>query len=228
MRQREGHRVKRLPLAMRTLRNGLKPYLALPVGEFSKQDLPRRPRSHHRPRQAVPGKQGGRLSLAGAAWAANEDLIATNFARDLRKSPERARDRVLAHGEIAALWHAAGDGRLRTPGEVSSAHRAATFRGCWPPPWRHPQRRLAATRQQVGPAAFAAALADRSRPRRSRSAARTRVPQPSRRGNRQLLARQGCARCCKQRDRLAASIFGARARAACRISASGPTSSAPC
>ena len=66
MRQREGHRVKRLPLAMRTLRNGLKPYLALPVSEFSKHDLrAARDRIIERgkPFQA---NRGGRLSLPRA------------------------------------------------------------------------------------------------------------------------------------------------------------------
>jgi len=115
MRQREGHRVKRLPLAMRTLRNGLKPYLALPVGEFSKQDLrAARDRIVERGKPFQANRVVGYLSPV-LAWASNEDLVATNFARDLRKSPERARDRVLSHAEIAALWHAAGDdsfGRL--------------------------------------------------------------------------------------------------------------------
>ena len=39
-------------------------------------------------------------------WAAQEDLIPTNFVPDLRKAPERKRDRVLSRAELAAIWHA--------------------------------------------------------------------------------------------------------------------------
>ena len=39
-------------------------------------------------------------------WAAQEDLIPTNFVPDLRKAPERKRDRVLSSSELAAIWHA--------------------------------------------------------------------------------------------------------------------------
>ena len=39
-------------------------------------------------------------------WAAQEDLIPTNFVRDLRRAPERKRDRVLSAKEIAAIWRA--------------------------------------------------------------------------------------------------------------------------
>ncbi|HKG85196.1 MAG TPA: tyrosine-type recombinase/integrase [Beijerinckiaceae bacterium] len=115
LRLREGHRIKTLGLAMRTLRSGLKPWLNLAATEFSKSDL--------RAARDVVVERGclfqanrlvGYLSPV-LAWAANEDLVPTNFARDLRKSPEAARDRVLSHGEIAAIWHAAADdsfGRL--------------------------------------------------------------------------------------------------------------------
>ena len=46
-------------------------------------------------------------------WAAQEDLIAHNFVPDIRKSPERKRDRVLTDKEIVAIWNACealGDG----------------------------------------------------------------------------------------------------------------------
>ena len=46
-------------------------------------------------------------------WGAQEDLIAHNFVSDIRKSPERKRDRVLTDKEIAAIWNACealGDG----------------------------------------------------------------------------------------------------------------------
>jgi integrase len=42
-------------------------------------------------------------------WAAQEDLIPTNFVPDIRRAPERKRDRVLTEKELAAIWHACGE-----------------------------------------------------------------------------------------------------------------------
>ena len=102
---------------MRTLRTGLKPWLGLPAAEFSKGDL-RLARDAIVERGAL--MQANRLlSYLGPVmrWAAQEDLIPPNFVGDLRKAPERKRDRVLSRAELAAIWKACDGG----PGPVSQA-----------------------------------------------------------------------------------------------------------
>jgi integrase len=105
LRRREGRRVKTLTSAMRTVRAGLKPYLGLPAKQFSKADL-------RAARDAIaeraPLQANRMLSYLNPVlkWSAQEDLIAFNFAPDIRKGPERKRDRVLSKEEIAAIWHA--------------------------------------------------------------------------------------------------------------------------
>jgi integrase len=106
LRTREGTRTKTLPIAMRTLRHGLKSYLGIPAAEFSKADL-RAARDAIADRDAL--IQANRLlSYLGPVlkWAAQEDLVPHNFVPDIRKSPERKRDRVLSDREIAAIWKA--------------------------------------------------------------------------------------------------------------------------
>ena len=113
LRAREGGRTKTLPAAMHMLRHGLKSYLGLPAAEFSKADL-RAARDAIARRDAL--TQANRLlGYLGPVmrWGAQEDLIAHNFVSDIRKSPERKRDRVLTDKEIAAIWNACealGDG----------------------------------------------------------------------------------------------------------------------
>lgn len=118
LRQREGHRIKQLGPSMRALRAGLADYLNLPVAQFSKADL-------RAARDAI--AERGSLIAANRLlgylgpvfkWAAQEDLIPTNFVRDLRRAPERKRDRVLAPKEIAAIWR----GCDRLDGEAAQAY----------------------------------------------------------------------------------------------------------
>jgi integrase len=106
LRQREGHRIKQLAPSMRALRVGLADYLDVPAFQFSKADL-------RAARDAIADR--GTLIAANRLlgylgpvlrWGAQEDLIATNFVRDLRRAPERKRKRVLLAKEIAAIWHA--------------------------------------------------------------------------------------------------------------------------
>ena len=42
-------------------------------------------------------------------WAAQEDLIPTNFVPDIRKAPEQKRTRKLTDAEIRKIWKACGD-----------------------------------------------------------------------------------------------------------------------
>ena len=109
LRTREGKRTRTLPEAMRLLRRSLRPYLSLPVGEFSKTDL-RAARDAMVEADAV--FAGNRmLAYLGPAmrWAAQEDLIPTNFVPDIRRAPERKRSRVLTKEEIARIWKACDD-----------------------------------------------------------------------------------------------------------------------
>jgi integrase len=106
LRHREGHRIKQLAPSMRALRVGLADYLRLPATQFSKADL-------RAARDAIADR--GTLIAANRLlgylgpvfkWAAQEDLIPTNFVRDLRRAPERKRSHVLTDKEIAGVWHA--------------------------------------------------------------------------------------------------------------------------
>jgi integrase len=122
LRQREGYRVKQLAPSMRALRSGLADYLSLPAAQFSKADL-------RAARDAI-AERGSLiaanrlLSYLGPAfkWAAQEDLIPTNFVRDLRRAPERKRDRVLSAKELAAIWRACdrmgGEGSAKAYGRL--------------------------------------------------------------------------------------------------------------
>ena len=109
LRTREGKRIRTLPEAMRLLRRSLGPYLSLPAGEFSKADL-RAARDAMVEADAV-FASNRMLAYLGPAmrWAAQEDLIPTNFVSDIRRAPERKRSRVLTKKEIAAIWKACDD-----------------------------------------------------------------------------------------------------------------------
>jgi integrase len=106
MRTREAVQIKSLPKTMRLLRHNLKPYFALPAVEFSKADL--REIRNALIEAGTPGAANKVLGSIGPVlrWAAEEDLIAANFASAIRRTPETARSRVLTKSEIAAVWHA--------------------------------------------------------------------------------------------------------------------------
>jgi integrase len=121
LRQREGHRIKQLAPSMRALRAGLADYLNLPAAQFSKADL--------RAARDVIAERGSPIAanrLLGYLgpvfkWAAQEDLIPTNFVRDLRRAPERKRARVLSTKEIAAIWRGCdrmGEGTAKSYGRL--------------------------------------------------------------------------------------------------------------
>ena len=145
-----------LPKTMRLLRHNLKPYFALPAVEFSKADL--RDIRNRLVEADTPGAANKLLGSIGPVlrWAAEEDLIAANFASAVRRPPGIPRSRVLTKSEIAAVWHACD--RLGHYGRlirifVLSAQRldeAASLKfgdildGTWE------------DCEQVGPAAFAA------------------------------------------------------------------------
>jgi integrase len=106
LRRREGKKIKTLDEAMRLIRRGLNPYLALPAAQFSKADL-RAARDAMVEADAV--FAGNRmLAYLGPAmrWAAQEDLVPTNFVGDIRKAPENKRTRKLTDQEIGAIWKA--------------------------------------------------------------------------------------------------------------------------
>jgi integrase len=106
LRQVEGHRTKTLAASMAMLRQQLRPYLSIPATQFSKIEL-------RAARDVL--VEAGSLTAANRLlgylgpvlrWGAQEDLIATNFVPDIRKSPERKRSRVLTDQELAAIWRA--------------------------------------------------------------------------------------------------------------------------
>jgi integrase len=109
LRTREGKRTRTLPEAMRLLRRSLGPYLSMPADQFSKADL-RAARDAMVKADAVfaGNRMLGRLGPV-LRWAAQEDLIPTNFAPDIRRAPEEKRSRVLTKKEIAAIWKACDD-----------------------------------------------------------------------------------------------------------------------
>ena len=146
LRQREGHRIKQLAPSMRALRVGLADYLSLPAAQFSKADLrAARDAIADRGTQIAANRLLGYLGPV-FKWAAQEDLIPTNFVRDLRRAPERKRSHVLTDKEIAAIWHAC-DRRGEWPRPKltggwcasCSAPRSAGRRGL-PQAWRHSRR----------------------------------------------------------------------------------------
>ena len=109
LRTREGRRTKSLPQAMGSLRRNLQPCLSLPAAQFSKADLRAARDALVEADNVIAGNR--MLGYLGPVmrWAAQEDLIPTNFVPDIRRAPEEKRSRVLTKKEIAKIWRACGD-----------------------------------------------------------------------------------------------------------------------
>jgi integrase len=106
MRLKEGHKVKALPKSLRQVRSHLEPYLALPVDQFSKNDL-RAARDRLIDAGTIPAANRTLITLGTAMrWAAGEDLIVANFVPAIRRMKEAERSRVLTKSEIKAIWKA--------------------------------------------------------------------------------------------------------------------------
>lgn len=106
MRTKEGVRTKSLPLAMRTVRNGLKDYLPTPADQFGKADLKA---ARAKIFERAPIQANRFMAYLGPVmkWGVQElDAFEHNFHGDLRKGKERKRSRVLTDDEIAAVWNA--------------------------------------------------------------------------------------------------------------------------
>jgi integrase len=106
-----GTRIKSLSLQLTVIRAKLGAHLGRPAKDFTKADL-RALRDH------VAKRNGGVMSNrflqylnVAMQWAASEDLIETNFVRDLNVvGAETKRDRVLSKAEIVAVWQATASG----------------------------------------------------------------------------------------------------------------------
>jgi integrase len=109
LRTKEGQRTRSLPEAMRSLRRNLKPWLSLPADQFSKADLRAARDAMVQADNVIAANR--LLGYLGPVlrWAAQEDLIPTNFVPDIRRAPEQKRSRVLTKKEIAAIWKACDD-----------------------------------------------------------------------------------------------------------------------
>lgn len=103
LRRKEGAVSTSMDNGFTSIRRFLKDYLGLPAKTFTKADL-------RAVRDTVgensPSAANRFLGALGPVmtWAALEDLIPTNFVRDIRKYAEKVRERVLTHVEIKALW----------------------------------------------------------------------------------------------------------------------------
>ncbi len=105
MRRKEGHRIKRLDEALRTVRRGLHDYLRLPARDFSKADL-RAARDKINEGNSHMGNRLLGYTSPILKWAASEDMIEVNFAGAIRRAAEKKRERVLTRAELKAVWHA--------------------------------------------------------------------------------------------------------------------------
>jgi len=106
VRKREGGKIKMLDRSMTFLRHLLRDYLNVPVDQFTKRDL-RAVRDETIERGAPMAANALLRNLSPVyRWAAEEDIVPTNFVRDIRRSPEKARNRVLTPDEIRAIWRA--------------------------------------------------------------------------------------------------------------------------
>lgn len=105
MKTKEGVRIKKLPLAMRTVRNGLTAYLTTPLNQFTKADL-RVARDAIFDRAPIQANRFMAYFGPVMRWAAQEDYIEHNFHGDLRKGKERKRTRTLTDSEVKAIWWA--------------------------------------------------------------------------------------------------------------------------
>lgn len=116
IRLREGQRIKSLPKQMRLLRHHLRPYLGLRADQFSKADL--RAVRNDLVEAGTMATANRMLATLGPAlrWAAEEDLIESNFVTAIRRTPGVKRDRVLTKTEIKAICQASGKlGRGEVP-----------------------------------------------------------------------------------------------------------------
>ncbi len=109
------HQVKTFKHSMKCIRIGLADYLDLPARSFTRADL-----RACRDSMAENGRTWGNRFLSYASgmfsWAVENDLVEHNYCRDLKREPEKVRDRVLSLDELAAIWNAAdrlGDGPTR-------------------------------------------------------------------------------------------------------------------
>jgi integrase len=109
LRIREGARIKALPDAMASLRRNLKPWLSQPAAQFTKADLRAARDGADRHSGMIAANRF--LAYLGPLmkWAAQEDLIPTNFVGDIRRAPESKRTRKLTDSEIVAIWRACDD-----------------------------------------------------------------------------------------------------------------------
>jgi integrase len=105
MREKEGHRTKRLRRSMMTLRHCLKDYLDVLAREFSKADLRA---ARDKVAENAPAQANALLRNLSPVfmWAAQEDIVPNNFVGNLRKSPGRKRKRILDADELRAVWNA--------------------------------------------------------------------------------------------------------------------------
>jgi integrase len=105
LRRREGADGRYFVDSFRIIRTGLKDFLTMPAAQFSKADLRA---ARDRIGERAPYAANKFLGCLGPLmrWAAQEDLVPTNFVGDLRKFEETSRDRVLTHDEIARIWNA--------------------------------------------------------------------------------------------------------------------------
>ena len=104
-RKLKGTRTKNLAEQMRHLRRSLEPWAGVPLSEFKKADL-REARDIIAKRGSL-GSSNKLLAYASSMldWAAKEDLVETNFARDIiRLGAAGKRDRFLDDEEIGLLW----------------------------------------------------------------------------------------------------------------------------
>jgi integrase len=106
LRTKEGKRIRTLPEAMGLLRRSLGRYLSLPADQFSKADLRAARDAMVEADAMIAGNRLLQRLGPVLKWAAQEDLIPTNFVPDIRKAPEEKRSRVLTKKEIVAIWKA--------------------------------------------------------------------------------------------------------------------------
>jgi len=109
LRNREGKKIKTLDEAMKLLRRNLASYLSLPADQFSKADLRAARDAMVEADAMIAGNRLLQRLGPVMKWAAQEDLIPTNFVPDIRKAPELKRTRKLNNEELKAIWSACGN-----------------------------------------------------------------------------------------------------------------------
>ena len=88
----------------------------------------RRPRCHGRGRRCVRRQPHAGYLGPAMRWAAQEDLIPTNFVPDIRKAPEKKRTRKLTDAEIEAIWNACATSAAARRRRISAAWCVPTGR----------------------------------------------------------------------------------------------------